>query len=165
MVYPQNSQAMVEGILQFLDVDPHSLIEGTTEPLEFDSKKHHAYPHPTGVTLTELLRHYVDLSAVPSPSVARLLLGRSTLDYKNEIAVPRRTMLDLMADAPRRFALEEILYNLPPIKPLYYSFACAPLQSLFGVLTDPVHQYQGALEIGGVYFLFEEHDGHKRHWP
>jgi sulfite reductase alpha subunit-like flavoprotein len=32
-----------------------------------------------------------------------------------------------MADAPRKFALEEILYNLPPMKPRYYSIASSSL--------------------------------------
>ncbi|CAB9519537.1 P450 reductase [Seminavis robusta] len=124
MVYPQNSQAMIEGVLERLDVDPHVVIQA---PENEDPKK--PYPHPTGITLTETLRHCVDLCALPSPNVARLLLGRSQIDYKHEIAMPRRNILDLMADesAPRKFALEEILYNMVPMKPRYYSIASSSL--------------------------------------
>jgi NADPH-ferrihemoprotein reductase len=88
MVYPQNSQAIIEGFLQQFDVDPHVLIEAPTEPGEGDSKKRpQPYPHPTGITLTETLRHCVDFNS-PSPSFARLLTGRTMIDFKNDIAVP-----------------------------------------------------------------------------
>jgi len=110
MVYPQNSEAIVTGFLQQFDVDPHA----TIHPPETPGK--HPYPHPTGITLTETLRHCVELTAAPSPAFARHILGRPKLDYKNEIAKPHRTVLDLMAEAGRQFALEEILYNLPPMK-------------------------------------------------
>ena len=118
MVYPRNAQSMVEGYLQQLDVDPHVTIE---EPEVQDAK--HPYPHPTGITLAETLSHCVDLSAIPNPVFARLLLGRKEIDYKNEIAFPRRTILELLADAPRKLTLEEILFNLPPMRPRYYSIA------------------------------------------
>jgi len=123
MVYPQNSQAMVEGFLQRFDVDPHAIIHA---PDEANARKH-PYPHPTGITLSETLKHCVDLSAVPPPNVARLLLGRQQIDYKTEIANPRRTVLDLVSEASRPFALEEILYNLPPMKARYYSIASSSL--------------------------------------
>lgn len=121
MVYPQNSQAMVEGFLQNFDVDPHAIID----PPETPGRQ--PYPHPTGITLTETLRHCVDLSGVPSPGFARHLLGRAKIDYKNDIAMPHRTVLDLMAESGRSFALEEILYNLPPMKARYYSIASSSL--------------------------------------
>lgn len=119
MVYPQNSETMVEAYLQQMDVDPNVTIDVSDE----DTR----YPHPTGITLTETLRHCVDLSAVPSPNVARILTGRQKIDYKNEIATPRRTILDLLAKAPRKYALEEILGNLPPMKARYYSIASSSL--------------------------------------
>jgi NADPH-ferrihemoprotein reductase len=119
MVYPQNSEVMVQAYLQQMDVDPHVKIDVPDEETR--------YPHPKGITLTETLRHCIDLSAVPSPNVARLLTGRKQIDYKNEIATPRRTVLDLLANAPRKFALEEILNNLPPMKPRYYSIASSSM--------------------------------------
>lgn len=122
MVYPRNLQSMVEGYLQHLDVDPHAKIEAS----EVIDEKHY-YPHPTGITVAETLSHCVDLGALPTPAFARMLLGRKEIDYKNEIAFPRRTVLDLLADAPRKFAMEEILYNLPPMKPRYYSIASSSI--------------------------------------
>ena len=121
MVYPQNSEALVEGFLQRFDVDPHAILN-QTETLD-----RQPYPHPTGITLKETLRHCVDLSAVPSPAAARHILGKPKIDYKNDIATPHRTFLDLMAEANRPFALEEILYNLPAMKARYYSIASSSM--------------------------------------
>lgn len=118
MVYPRNSEALVEGYLQHIDVDPHYIVEASEDA---------RYPHPSGITVKETLQHAVDLSAVPPPNVARLLMGRKDIDYKNEIANPRRTVLDLLSSAPRKFALEEILYSLPPMKARYYSIASSNL--------------------------------------
>ena len=121
MVYPQNSEALVEGFLQRFDVDPHAILNLPETP------GRQPYPHPTGITLKETLRHCVDLSGVPSPAVARHILGKPKIDYKNDIATPHRTVLDLMAEANRPFALEEIVYNLPQMKARYYSIASSSL--------------------------------------
>ena len=121
VLYPKNSHCVVEAYVNLLGVDPHTIIQ---EPEQSGNKK---YPHPTGITLFETLLHCVDLGAVPSPAFSRELLGRKDIDYKNDIANPRRTVLDLALEANGRVSLEDLLYNLTPMQPRYYSIASSPL--------------------------------------
>jgi NADPH-ferrihemoprotein reductase len=118
IVYPRNSQCMVEAYLNHLDVDRHAVIAANQST---DCK---SYPHPFGLTVYETLSHCVDLGAVPSPGFARMVLGRREIDYKNEIANPRRTVIDLIYEAGgTRMSLEDLLFNLSPMRPRYYSIA------------------------------------------
>ena len=117
MVYPRNSQCIVESYLDVLDVDRHAIIE----------KQDHPYPFPPGLTIYETFSHCIDLGAVPSPSFARMILGRKDLEYKNEIAMPRRTVIDLLRESGKRLSLEDVLYNMTPMRPRYYSIASSSL--------------------------------------
>ena len=119
VLYPKNSHCLVEAYLNMLNVDPHAIVNA--------SGSARAYPHPTGITLFETLLHCIDLGATPSPAFSRELLGRKSIDYKNEIALPRRTVLDLALESGRPLSLEEVLYNMPHMQPRYYSIASSPL--------------------------------------
>ncbi len=120
LVYPRNAGCMVEAYLNLLDVNPHAIIDG-------DEKQQ--YPFPTGLTVYETLSHCVDLGASPSPTFSRFLLGRRELDYKQEIANPRRTAMDLLLEQQRSISLEDLLFHMTPIKPRYYSIASSSLAS------------------------------------
>jgi len=122
-LYPKNSHVVVEAYVNLLGVDPHTIIQESDQS-GGNTKK---YPHPTGITLFETLLHCVDLGAVPSPAFSRELLGRKDVDYKNDIANPRRTVLDLALEANRPISLEDLLYSLTPMQPRYYSIASSPL--------------------------------------
>lgn len=123
VVYPRNASCFVEAYLNILDVDPNTIIE---EP-DTGSSRQRAYPHPLGITLHETLSHCVDLGALPSPPFSRLLLGRQDIDYKDQIVGPRTTTLELIQESGHIPSMEELMYNLPPIKPRYYSIASSPL--------------------------------------
>jgi len=118
LVYPRNAGCIVEAYLNMLDVNPHAIING-------DEKQQ--YPFPTGLTVYETLSHCIDLAATPSPSFSRFLLGRRELDYKQEIANPRRTALDLLLEQQSSISLEDLLFHMTPIKPRYYSIASSSL--------------------------------------
>ena len=119
MIYPKNSNCMVEAYEALIEIDPHSMIESGNLSSN--------YPHPTSLTIAETLTHCVDLSAVPSPAFARFLLGRKEIDYRNEVANPRRTALDLIHESNKIPSLEDLLYGLPALMPRYYSIASSPL--------------------------------------
>jgi len=116
VLYPRNADFMIQAYLQVVadDVAPSTIIQ---EPSDS------TYPHPTGITLYETLQHCVDLQATPSPSMARLLMDRPDVDYKREIAHAGRTILDLLLSMDKTIALEDLLYQLPPLQPRYYSIA------------------------------------------
>ena len=122
-IFPRNPDFMVDALCQVLDVDPHAVI------VHHDDDR---YPYPTKISVYETLSHCVDLSAVPSPSFCKKLLGRTDIDYKNEIAIPRKTVLELALSSMSpgqgsHLALEDWLYNLPPMQGRYYSIASSPL--------------------------------------
>jgi NADPH-ferrihemoprotein reductase len=120
--YAKNSYCLVEAYLEMLNVDPHVVIQ------QADSTSK-AYPHPTGITLFETLLHCIDLGAVPSPSFSRQLMGRKEINYKEEVAMSRRTVLDLALESSSssaQLSLEDFLYNMPPMQPRYYSIASSP---------------------------------------
>jgi len=85
-----------------------------------------AYPHPFGVTVEETLLHCVDLTHPPSPSFARSILGRKDINYKEDIAATRVTPIELIRASGNAPSLEELLFNLPPMQPRYYSIASSP---------------------------------------
>lgn len=117
ILYPRNSDCMVDAVLQlYKDADPHSIIVDGGP----------GYPHPTGISIYETMSHCVDLGAVPSPSMARFLLQRKEIDYKRDIALPRRTVLDLMHQSGNVAPLQDLLHLLPKIQPRYYSIASSP---------------------------------------
>jgi NADPH-ferrihemoprotein reductase len=122
IIYPRNSQVIVEAYLNRLDVDRHAIIadEGQTAG---------NYPHPKGLTVYETLSHCVDLGATPPPAFARSILGTKDFDYKNVIAHSRRTVIDLLGEQgpDAMISLEDLLYGLPPMKPRYYSIASSNL--------------------------------------
>jgi NADPH-ferrihemoprotein reductase len=119
MVYPRNSDAIVDACLKMLGVDPHAII----------SENHNeSYPYPRGITVAETLSHCVDLGALPSPNFSRMILGREDLDYVNDIANPRRTVIDLCLQSGKQISLEDFLYNATPMKPRYYSIASSSIK-------------------------------------
>ena len=93
-----------------------------------------SYPYPTGITIAETLSHCIDLGALPSPSFSRMILGRTDVNYLNEIANPRRTVIDLCHQEGFRLSLEDLLHNAAPMKPRYYSIASSSKSS-----PDEVH--------------------------
>mmetsp|Transcript_53225 Transcript_53225/g.129258 ORF Transcript_53225/g.129258 Transcript_53225/m.129258 type:complete len:862 (+) Transcript_53225:183-2768(+) len=142
VMYPRNSSVVAEAYLQLLDVHPHAIVQRPpSTAASSSSSTSGSYPYPTGLTVLETLLHCVDLEAPPSPSFARMLLGRKHVDYRSEIAKPRRTVLDLLLeknhpldtgndDENRRQALislEDLLYNLTPMKPRYYSISSSSI--------------------------------------
>jgi NADPH-ferrihemoprotein reductase len=119
LVYPRNSDAIVDAYVSMLGVDPHTII----------SENHNeSYPFPRGITVTETLSHCVDLGALPSPSFSRMILGREDLDYVTDIANPRRTVIDLCLQMGTKLSLEDLLYNAIPMKPRYYSIASSNIK-------------------------------------
>jgi NADPH-ferrihemoprotein reductase len=119
LVYPRNSNAIAQAYADVLDVDPHAIV---------DCEEDSSYPHPKGITIMETLVHCIDLVALPSPALARLMLGRKHLDYKQEIAIPRRTIIDLLHETNTKLSLEDFLYLATPMKPRYYSIASSSMQ-------------------------------------
>lgn len=115
VVYPVNSQCVVEALLDNLDVDRHAIIDIEGQP--------ESYPFPTGLTVYETLSHCVDLGALVSPNFARMILQRKDIDYKAEIAHPRRTVIDMLFQHQRKLSLEDLLFQIAPMKPRYYSIA------------------------------------------
>ncbi|KAL3763952.1 hypothetical protein ACHAW5_004637 [Stephanodiscus triporus] len=120
VVYPRNSDAIVDAYVHMLRVDPHAIIT---------DNQNESYPYPRGITVSETLSHCVDLGAPPSPSFSRMILGREDLDYVNDIANPRRTVIDLCLQAGTKLSLEDLLYNAIPMKPRYYSIASSSIKS------------------------------------
>lgn len=118
LVYPRNSNAIVQAYVDFLDVDPHAIIDCTND----------SYPHPKGITIVDTLLHCIDLGALPPPPMARLLFGRKHVDYKREVAGPRRTIIDLLYETDSKLSLEDLLYMAPPMKPRHYSIASSSMQ-------------------------------------
>jgi NADPH-ferrihemoprotein reductase len=123
ILYPQNSSCMVDSILQrYGDCNPHAMIVDGGGP---------GYSKPTGISLYDTLMHTVDLGAVPSPSLARALLQKETLDYKQDIVLPHRTVLELLhmqpMDTASSFPLQDLLHMLPTMQPRYYSIASSSL--------------------------------------
>ena len=125
IVYPRNAQCTTDAYLDILDVQNSSVIEGIQAPAK--DGKDRAYPFPKGITVEETLMYCCDLGAPPSPSFSRKLLGRKELNYKKEVAEPRRTVIELIKESSQPISLEELLFNLPPMQPRYYSIASSPL--------------------------------------
>ena len=135
LVYPRNPDILVEAFLALLEEDDDGntlksdmIIQGPgpTDPSAGSKARKANYPHPTGISIYETLSHCVDLEAIPSPSFARWITGKGRdLDFKNEIAIPRRTVLDLLLDhqPPSKISLQDLLYHLPALQPRYYSIA------------------------------------------
>jgi sulfite reductase alpha subunit-like flavoprotein len=76
VIYPVNSQCVVEALLDNLDVDRHAIISVEEQPK--------SYPFPTGLTVYETLSHCTDLGALVSPNFARMILQGKDIDYKAE---------------------------------------------------------------------------------
>lgn len=120
VIYPVNSQCVVEALLDNLDVDRHAIISVEEQP--------ESYPFPTGLTVYETLSHCADLGALVSPNFARMILQRKDIDYKAEIAHPRRTLIDLLFQHQRKLSLEDLLFQIAPMKPRYYSIASSSVK-------------------------------------
>ncbi len=119
-IYPANSQCVVEALLDNLDVDRHAVISEEGQP--------ESYPFPTGLTVYETLSHCADLGALVSPNFARMILQRKDIDYKAEIAHPRRTLVELLLQHQRKLSLEDLLFQIAPMKPRYYSIASSSVK-------------------------------------
>ena len=126
LIYPRNSHCTTDAYLDVLDVDGSCIVEGILSPAS-DGKKDRTYPHPFGLTVEETIMYCIDLGAPPSPSLARKLLGKKDIDYKAEVAEPRRTVIELIKESGLPVSLEELFFNLPPMQPRYYSIASSPL--------------------------------------
>ena len=126
VIYPRNAQCTTDAYLDVLDVDGSCIVEGILSPAS-DGKKDRTYPHPFGLTIEETIMYCIDLGAPPSPSLARKLLGRKDIEYKREVAEPRRTVIELIKESVLPVSLEELFFNLPPMQPRYYSIASSPL--------------------------------------
>mmetsp|Transcript_22693 Transcript_22693/g.46671 ORF Transcript_22693/g.46671 Transcript_22693/m.46671 type:complete len:733 (-) Transcript_22693:126-2324(-) len=120
VVYPQNSQCIVDAYCNIVDVDRHAII--ASDDLT-DS-----YPFPKGLTVCETLSHCIDLGAPPSPSFTRMILGTKDFDYKKDIAYTKRTVLDLLLQHNRRISLEDLLFQCTPMRPRYYSIASSNIR-------------------------------------
>jgi len=133
LVYPKNSEAIVNAYVDMLDVDPHAIVS--------ENNNNDSYPHPTGITIVETLSHCIDLGALPSPGFSRMILGTKELDYVHEIAEPRRTVIDLCHQAGTQLSLEDLLYNAFPMKPRYYSIASSSITcpSEIHLVFRPIH--------------------------
>ena len=57
-----------------------------------------------------------------------MLIGKKDIDYKSEVAYPRRTVLDLALQYGRSISLEDLLYQASPMKPRYYSIASSSVK-------------------------------------
>lgn len=138
LVYPRNSDLMVEGYLNIIrdHPDPDGIISSISIQSNCASTNNkRPYPHPTGISLYDTLRHCVDLQAIPSPAVSRWLTGSggggatpaegdSSSYYKTNIVAPRHTLLTLLAESPEpSVSLSDLLFRLPPLQPRYYSIA------------------------------------------
>jgi NADPH-ferrihemoprotein reductase len=137
VLYPRNADCLVQAFLQFFGVSPDAIITGSDNSDASPSAL--TYPHPTAISVYETLSHCVDLESPPSPSLARRLLtgqykqqpDRPNLDYKREIAHPRRTVLELLLQSQQlqhntkvpNMSLSDLLWQLPPLQPRYYSIA------------------------------------------
>jgi NADPH-ferrihemoprotein reductase len=119
IIYPRNSSCMVDSFLNLYPEHDASSIIADGGP---------GYPHPTGITIFETLSHCVDLGAAPPPSLSRFLLRRNDIDYRQDIALPRRTVLELIHEAGTASvpALQDLLHLLPKMQPRYYSIASSP---------------------------------------
>ena len=126
VIYPRNAQCTTDAYLDVLDVDGSCIVEGILSQAS-DDKKDRTYPHPFGLTVEETIMYCIDLGAPPSPSLARKLLGRKDIDYRREVAEPRRTVIELIKESGLSVSLEELFFNLPPMQPRYYSIASSPL--------------------------------------
>jgi len=135
LVSARNSDCLVESYLEYVvdDVDPHATMSGIVDPtlLGADIKK---YPYPFRLTVYETLSHCVDLGATPSPKwCKRWLAGHNAdlyrkMDYKSDIALPRRTMIDLLCEfGNAKLSLEDFLYTSAPLQGRYYSIASSQL--------------------------------------
>lgn len=153
LVYPRNSEAIVNAYVDMLGVDPHAVIS---------EKNNESYPHPRGITIAETLNHCIDLGAPPTPKFSRLILGRRELNFVTEIANPRRTVIDLCHQAGAKLSLEDFLYNAVPMKPRYYSIASSDRKcpDEIQLVYRPVH-YMTSLGYlrEGVCTSFMSHKG------
>lgn len=122
VIYPVNSQCVVEALLDNLDVDRHALIiiSAVGQP--------ESYPFPTGLSVYETLSHCADLGAQVSPNFARMILQQKVIDYKAEIARPRRTLIELLLQHKRKLSLEDLLFQIAPMRPRYYSIASSSVK-------------------------------------
>jgi NADPH-ferrihemoprotein reductase len=131
VIYPVQPDYLVEAYLEHWDISVAEALQSTVEPIEkkLSSTADTHYPHPTGISLYDTLRHCVDLVTPPSPRLARLLLGRDDLDYKRDVFAPRTSPLALVKQStkPQQLPLDELLFHLPRITPRFYSIASSSL--------------------------------------
>ncbi|GAX14205.1 hypothetical protein FisN_20Hh172 [Fistulifera solaris] len=140
MIYPRNPDLLVQAYLSYVledGVDPSQVVN------EASQAGH--YPHPSGISVYQTLSHCVDLTAPPSPSFARWLTSSKSLEYRQQISQPRRTVLDLVMENSQveKVSLADLLYQLPPLQPRYYSIASAA----------SVHPYEVYLTYRPVHYI------------
>lgn len=125
VAYPRNPDYLVEAYLDYMEVKPHAVI-AKQQPSSSSRQSSGVYHHPTGITLYETLSYCVDLNATPNLQFVRMITKDKIANYKEEVAMKRRTVLDMALESGTKLALEDVLYNLPPMRPRYYSISSSP---------------------------------------
>lgn len=126
VVYPAQQDFLVEAYLEHWHLPAAMARSSLVEKVQHDDDST-PYPHPVGISLYDTLRYCVDLTAPPGPRFARLLTGREDLHYKQDIFDAHATPLSLIKQYQSTISLEDLLYQLPPTQPRYYSIASSPL--------------------------------------
>ena len=122
-ICPQNVPQDIKAYIEFLEINPDSIIVDTIA-----HKGKRKYPFPTGITVRETLQYCVDFGALPSPSLARSLLKYENFDYREDIAMPKKTLYDILVESDTKLTLGQILYNAPSLSPRYYSISSSCLE-------------------------------------
>ena len=132
VVYPCQPDYLVDAYLDHWGIPIatalHSKVEVAPSTAFASNSDDSTFPHPTGISLYDTLRHCVDLMAPPSPRLARTLLGRDDIDYKEQVFSPRHSPLALLKQSKNSsVSLEELICHLPAVAPRYYSIASSSL--------------------------------------
>jgi sulfite reductase alpha subunit-like flavoprotein len=126
VVYPSQQDFLVEAYLEHWHISAATAQASLVEKVQKDGDSA-PYPHPVGISLYDTLRYCVDLTAPPGPRFSRLLSGREDLHYKQDVFDAHATPLSLIKQYQSSISLEDLLYQLSPTQPRYYSIASSPL--------------------------------------
>lgn len=128
VVYPTQPDYLVEAYLNHWNIDANAALHSKVELASTNEDGETTYPHPTGISLYDTLRFCVDLQAPPGPRLARVLTGLDDIEYKEGVYKPRQSPLALLMQSNNTsLSFEDLLYQLQPIVPRYYSIASSPL--------------------------------------
>lgn len=135
LVYPQNPQYLVDAYMELVLDRSEDVWIADASP---------SYPHPINISLRETLQHCADLMSVPSASLLQLIGAPSST---------ATTVLELCVENNYNLSLEDLLYNLPALRPRYYSIASSNRVSPHRIrlIYRPVryvHPANGSLRVG-----------------